>query len=410
MRGDAIPELKQTALQKLITRFQTAANLVLMKMFGSDRAESEDITWEAQVGNRRMTPFAAEDAPAPMVGMEGISEHSAHAAFWKEKMYLGASFMNNIREPGNSNKHYAASKLLATNGAKLRNRCDRRKEWMFCQMLTNGGFTYLDKRGSKVSVDYGIPAANLPTLESTRLWNQDTADVLEDWYDIVESFQYASQTKITHAMVTSEVVRAMTLNKGLQTLLQKSAFGNGDLLARPAQVIASLLDIPNFLIYDEMYEVRCWMSAALASGAGPHTIYVDEVGDIEVGDVVYGVRINTEGGQHTKTAAMTVTAVSASAGTITATGTIATALRPQMDYIYTLRKFLPKDRFTVFSETIEGQKLAEFAEAPFDLDRHYGMKVDSDVKWDPDGIYIRVQNKGLPLLYFEDAVYSVKVL
>jgi len=410
MRGDAIPELKQTALQKLITRFQTAANLVLMKLFGSDRYESEDIEWEAQVGNRRMTPFAAEDAPAPMVGMEGISSHSARAAFWKEKMYLGSSFMNNIREPGNINKHYAASKLLAKESAKLRNRCDRRKEWMFCQMLTQGGFTYLDKRGQKVSVDYGIPDTSLPTLESSRLWNQDTANVLEDWFDIVEHFEYASQAAITHALVTSEVVRAMVLNKGLQTLLQKSAFGNGDLLARPAQVIGSLLNIPNFIIYNEMYEVRCWMRSALAAGAGPHTISVDEVGDIEVGDTIYGVRINESGGKHTKTAAMTVTAVSASAGTITATGTIATALRPQLDFIYTIRKFLPKDRFTVFANEIEGQKIAEFAEAPFDLDRHYGIKVDSDVVWDPDGVFVRVQNKGLPLLFHEDAVYSVKVL
>lgn len=410
MRGDAIPELKQTALQKLITRFQTAGNLILTKLFGSDRYESEDIEWDAQVGNRRMTPFAAEDAPAPMVGMDGISSHKAHAAFWKEKMYLGSSFLNNIREPGNSNKHYAASKILAREGAKLRNRCDRRKEWMFCKMLTAGTFTYLDKRGSKVSVDYGVPAANLPTLASDRLWSASTSKIVEDWYSIVQSFQYASQTAPTHVLVTSDVVNAIRVNSGLQTLLAKSAFGNGDLLTRPAEVIGSLLNIPNFIIYDEMYEVRCWMSAALAAGTGPHTIYVDEVGDLVVGDVIYGVRINTTGGQHTKTAAMTITAIDAVAGTITATGTIATALRPQMDYVYTIRKFLPKDRFTLFADSIEGQKIAEFAEAPFDLDRHYGIKVDGDIKWDPDGVVVRVQNKGLPLLFHEDAVYSVKVL
>jgi len=75
-----------------------------------------------------------------------------------------------------------------------------------------------------------------------------------------------------------------------------------------------------------------------------------------------------------------------------------------------MRKFLPKDQFTVFADTIEGQKIAEFAEAPFDLNRQYGMKVDQKTKWDPDGVFIRVQNKGLPVLYFEDAVYSVTVL
>ncbi|MDY0324782.1 MAG: major capsid protein [Candidatus Cloacimonadaceae bacterium] len=410
MRGDAIPELKQTTLQKLITKFQTAGNLILMKLFGSDKYDSEDIKWEAQVGNRRMTPFAAEDAPSPMVGMEGVSEHSSRAAFWKEKMYLGASFMNNIREPGNERLHYSATKLLAKESAKLRNRCDRRKEWMFCKMLTAGTFTYLDKRGSKVTVDYGIPAANLPSLEAARRWDQPEANVLQDWFNIVEQFEYNAQSPITHALVTSEIIRAMVLNQGMQTLLQKSAFGNGDLMARPTEVIGALLKIPNLIRYDEMYEVRCWLSAALSAGAGPHTIYVDEVGDIEVGDRITGVRIDENGGKHTSTAVMTVTAVSAAAGTITATGAITTALRPQLDYIYTIRKFLPKDRFTVFSDTIGGQKIAEFAEAPFDLDRHYGMKVDSKINWDPDGVYVRVQNKGLPVLFHEDAVYSVKVL
>jgi hypothetical protein len=405
-----IPELKQTALQKLITRFTTAPNLVLTKMFGSDRYESEDIYWEAQIGNRGIMPFAAEDAPAPMIGIEGVSGHQAHAAFWKEKAYLGASFMNNIREPGDSRKHYAATKMLARETNKLRNRCDRRKEWMFCQMLTNGSFTYLDKRGNKVSVDYGIPSTHFPELEAARKWDQDTSKVLEDWFDIVEFFEYHAQAPITHVMVTSEVVRAMVLNKGVQSLLTKSAFGDGDLMTRPAEVLRALLGVQNFMVNNEMYEVRCWMTSALSAGTGPHTIYVDEVKDIAVGDTIYGVRVSDDGGKPTLTEAMTVTATSATAGTITATGTITTALRSQSDYIYTVRKFLPTNRFTVFAETVEGQKLAEFAEAPFDLDRHYGMKVDRNFKWDPDGVFIRVQNKGLPVLFFEDAVYSVEVL
>ena len=404
-----IPELKQATLQKLITRFATAPNLILTKLFGSDRWESEDIFWEAQVGNRGIMPFAAEDAPAPMIGVEGVSEHRAHAAFWKEKAYLGASFMNNIREPGDSRKHYAASKQLARETMKLRNRCDRRKEWMFCKMLTAGEFEYLDKKGVKISVDYGVPATHFPSLESARKWDQDGSKILEDWFDIVEFFEYHAQAPITDVLVTSEVVRAMVLNKGVQSLLQKSAFGDGDLMTRPAEVLKALLGVPRFTIYNEMYEVRCWLTTALSSGAGPHTIYVDEVKDVAVGDTLYGVRHNDDGTQ-TLTEAMTVTAVSAAAGTFTATGAITTSLRSQTDFVYTVRKFLPTDRFTVFADTIEGQKIAEFAEAPFDLNRQYGMKVDQNIKWDPDGVFIRVQNKGLPVLYFEDATYSVEVL
>lgn len=405
-----IPELRQSTLQKLVTRHETAPNLVLMKTFGSDQWESEDIKWEAQIGNRGIMPFAGEDQPAPVVGIEGVSAHEATAAFWKEKTYLGASFMNNIREPGDSRKHYTAAKLLSRETNKLRNRCDRRKEWMFCKMLTAGAFSYLDRRGNKISVDYGVPSAHFPTLAADRLWSADTSKVLEDWFDIVEFYEYHAQAPITHVMITSEVLRALVLNKGVQSLVQKSAFGDGDLMTRPAVVLQSLFGVQNFLVYNEMYEVRSWLASALTAGAGPHTITVDEVKDIEVGDTIYGVAHDDDGSAPTVTEAMTVTAVSAAAGTITATGTITTSLRSQVDYVYTMRKFLPKDQFTVFAENIEGQKIAEFAEAPFDLNRQYGMKVDQKTKWDPDGVFIRVQNKGLPVLYFEDAVYSVTVL
>jgi len=47
--------------------------------------------------------------------------------------------------------------------------------------------------------------------------------------------------------------------------------------------------------------------------------------------------------------------------------------------------------------------------APYGLGRNWGMFVDSDEQWDPDGIFIRVQNKGLPILYHRDAMYILTV-
>jgi hypothetical protein len=47
--------------------------------------------------------------------------------------------------------------------------------------------------------------------------------------------------------------------------------------------------------------------------------------------------------------------------------------------------------------------------SPFGLDRAYGMKVDQETEWDPEGLWIRTQNKGLPVLYNRDAVYVMTV-
>ncbi len=53
--------------------------------------------------------------------------------------------------------------------------------------------------------------------------------------------------------------------------------------------------------------------------------------------------------------------------------------------------------------------VSRYIEAPFGLGRSYGMQTDSHETWDPDGVYIRVQDKGLPVLYNRDAIYSLTV-
>ena len=73
------------------------------------------------------------------------------------------------------------------------------------------------------------------------------------------------------------------------------------------------------------------------------------------------------------------------------------------------KKFLPTDKFIMFASQLDGEKIAEFANAPFGLNRQWGMKVDQNEEWDPEGLFIRVQNKGLPVLYQEDAVYIMTV-
>jgi len=84
-----IPALRLSTLTKLIERFTRSPKLLLMKLFGEDKYPSDEILWEAQTGDRGMTPFSNEDAVSPRVVPTGVSEHRAMAAFWKEKMYFG---------------------------------------------------------------------------------------------------------------------------------------------------------------------------------------------------------------------------------------------------------------------------------------------------------------------------------
>jgi len=403
-----LPDLRPERLQKLIERFMTAPNLLFLNMFGEDNAPSDTIEWESQIGNRGMTPFAAPGSKAQMLAPTGVAKHTAKAAYWKEKIYFDEEFLNNLRQPGTYDQIETAQKRIARETQTLKNRCDRRKEWMICKMLTTGSFSYLQQGGIRIDVDYGIPDDFIFELGSTRKWNytgdDSTVNILEDIMDIKIMLQNSNGGIPTNAYFTSEVLKEMIMAETIQTLLQKSAYGEGDLFARPVQVLGSLLDIPNMVLYDEQYQIRAWLTANVV-GDSTTTIYVDEASDFEVGDTLRFVDVSSSTWEEE-----TISAVNVDAGTITVAAAPSISFRAREDFVYTTRKFIPPDRFVLLAKEVEGSTTAEFLNAPFGLNRTYGMFVDSKDEWDPDGTMVRVQNKGLPVLYNTDCVISMKVI
>jgi hypothetical protein len=399
-----IPDLRLERLTKLITSWLTAPNLVLMKMFGEITAESDVIKWEAQVGNRGMTPFAAPGAPSPSVAPVGLSQHSAMAAYWKEKIYFDEVFLNNLRQEGTTATYLTAQQRLARETLMLRNRCDRRKEWMYAQMLSGGSFSYSADSGIKISVDYGVPSANLVTLAANRYWDSGSQrNIIEDIMDGKIAIQNAISAQLDWAMCTTEILKLLILDRGIQTLLQKSAFGDGALFANPVMVLKSLLGIPNLMIYDEAYVVTAWITTKV-TGASTTTVYVDDASDFVAGGTLrfHDVSANTYEDE-------TITSVDVEAGTILVSSAPTASFKANEDKVTMTRKFLPTNKFCMFASTVDGQKIAEFMKAPYGLDRSYGMQVDTHQEWDPDGVWVRVQNKGLPVLYNKDAIYNLTV-
>jgi len=77
--------------------------------------------------------------------------------------------------------------------------------------------------------------------------------------------------------------------------------------------------------------------------------------------------------------------------------------------VYMTRKFVPTNKFVMWADNVEGEPIAEFMKAPHELDRRWGQQIDRWVVRDPDGIFVRVEDKGLPVLYHEDAIYQLTV-
>ncbi|MEA2067012.1 MAG: major capsid protein [Thermotogota bacterium] len=403
--------LRLEVLQKFMETFMSPPNLTLMNIFGSSASPSSTVKWESQRGGRGMTPFVPPGAPAPTTAPHGIAKHSAEAAYWKEKMYFDEEFLNNLRKAGTTAEHQSAAATLARELALLSNRSNRRKEWMFAQMLFNGSFDYAVKGGVKASVNYDIPDDHKVTLASAYNWDDGaTSVILSDIQDGKKKISDDCGGIVDLAVCNSTVLKYMANDTTLRGILQKNAFGDGglykgnlhDIIGVNSKVLGALLDIPNFVIYDERYEIRAWLTSAVS--VGQSWVEVDDVSDFETGQKIrfYDASAGTYEDRW-------IYGITTETNMIQLSQGLSSAYKASEDYVTMGKCFIPDDKFVMMATKVDGQPIAEYKEAPFGLARHYGQFTDKNEKWDPEGVYIRVQDKGIPILYQRDAVYILDV-
>lgn len=413
-RGSSdIPILRLEVLQKFMESFMAPPNLILSGMFASSTSPSSTIRWESQRGGRGMTPFVAPGSPAPVTSPHGVAQHVAEVAYWKEKMPFDEEFLNNLRQPGTDAVYQSAEAKLARELAGLKNRSLRRKEWMFAQMLCNNGFTYQVKGGYRASVSYGIPSDHRITLGSTYNWNNGASkDILGDIRDAKIALSQDCGGTIDYAIFNSQVLKLLAADSTIRDILKRQAFmesnlysGNlNNLIGVNAKVIGSLLDIPNLVVYDEMYEVRAWLTGAVTGGSTTW-ISLDDVSDFEEDAAIrfWDVSAGTYEDR-------VVIGVNIENGTVQINYPPATSYKSGEDYVTQAKPFIPDDKFIMMASKVDGQPIAEYKQAPFGLNRNYGQFTDSYDEWDPEVTWIRVQDKGLPILFNRDAIYTIDVV
>ncbi len=413
MRGIGdIADLRLEVLTDLVTRFTTPPELMLTTLFGETDAPSDSIKWESYEGTRGMAPFVPPGVPSPRTAPLGVTKHTATAATWKEKMYFDEEFLNNLREPGTVATYMAAKTRLARESASLSYRSMRRKEWMIAKMLFSGKITYEVTGGMKAEVDYKLPTANNVTLTTNYMWPAgSTKDILGDIMDAKKTVKDACGVLPSVAMCTTNVLKMLAQDTTIRQLLKKSDFGNGDLftgtrggiLGVNPKVIQSLLDIPRLEVYDEVYEVRAYLTAGVTASSST-VISVEDASDFEAGSYLRFVDVS-EGTWED----CLIDSVSVPANTVTIHAAPAASYRAVEDYCFVRKTFLPTNKFVMFAPVVEGKPIAEFLRAPYGLSRLYGRQADTHETWDPDGIFLRVQDKGLPVLYQRDAIYNLTV-
>lgn len=406
MKGSqGIPSLKLETLNKLISNLPPAPTNFFANMFPATKYDSDTIRWEIEYGSAGMTPFVAPGSIAPAIGLDGIGEASAKAAFFKEKMYFDEEFLNNMREVSTWATYQSAEKKLSRGVKKLDWRIQRRREWMFAQMFIKGSLSYVQKGGTKFTVSYGVPDSHIINLDASRQWDDGASrNPIEDIFDAKRILADDAGVGVEYAMCNSDLLKTLILDSKLQALLSKSTFGNGDLFTNPELVIGTLLGVGKLAIYDEMYEVPGWIMQNVVGGSTT-VIHVDDSSDFEVGGKarLYDMsEVNIWEDE-------TISAVDQEAGTITLATAPTRSFKAGEDRVIMKKKFIEDNRFFMFNSSRNGEKIAEFLEAPYGNSRRWGKFSDTKDEWDPEGMWLRVQDKGLPVCYYPDTTITLVV-
>lgn len=403
MKGiQGIPALQLVTLNKLISQLDKVPTNFFSNMFASVQYPSDTIKWELEYTSGGMTPFVAPGSVAPTVGIDGVSQAEARAAYWKEKMYFDEEFLNNLRQPGTTDVYATAERKLAKGVKKLQYRCERRREWMVSQMITQGSISYQTNGGAKFSVSYGIPTSHTETLATARKWADGaTRNPVEDIFDAKTVLSTDAGVVPEYAILNSELLKVLILDEKIQALLEKSAFGNGDLFSNPGPVLASLLGVGKLTVYDELYEIQ----AQLLTTPGSTTIYLEDVSDFIVGETLRFINTLLYGVWEDEV----ISAIDVNAGTVTLVAQPTATFVGGRDKVQMRKKFIADNEFHLIATKSGGEPIAEFLEAPYGLDRRHGFYADTELEWDPEGIWLRVQDKGLPVMYHPDTTFKLIV-
>jgi hypothetical protein len=406
MKGsEGIPALKLVTLNKLISKMDKAPNLFFNSLFPSVQYPSDEIKWEIEYSSAGMTPFVAPGSVAPAIGLDGVGEGSAKAAYYKEKMYFDEEMLNNLREVGSWATYQTAERKLVKGAKKLDYRIQRRREWMNAKMMIDGEISYIQKGGANFSLSYGIPTSHIVTLTTDYKWGTGASrNPVKDIFDGKAVMSVDAGVVPEYSMCNTETMKLLLFDSDIQDLLSKSAFGDGDLFSNPTGVIASILGIGTLKIYDELYEVPAWLTANV-TGGDTTVISVDDASDFEVGGTLRFYDMS----EYNTYEDETITAVDVTAGTVTVSIAPAMSFIAGQDKVTMKKKYIADNVFFMFNTMQDGEKIAEFMEAPYGIPRRWGKYGDTKDEWDPEGMWLRIQDKGLPVLYRPETTYKLIV-
>lgn len=384
-----------TTLIAIASRLVPPPDMGFTRYFPVVRLGGDNVTWEYELGSAGMSPVVAPGSPAPIVGLDGSASGSASVAYWKEKMFLDETTANNTRRIGTL-EYETAQRKLAEMLQKLIHRSKRRQEWFAARALLDAKLVYTMENGHTVAVDFHRPPGNRKVLAGNARWGQVDAQPLKDILDLKEYMADMHGVTITVVKMNSSTLRLLGDDPALIELFKKAGYGDGGFLANPARELGKVLNVV-FELNDDFYDVP-----AEVFGVTGNVLTVDNARDFSVGGKLFADLVDREFREEFRY----ITAITGNQVTVE---TAFTTMRPGKDRVTMRKKYLQDGEVVALPSTFEGNAIGKYYLAPFGIPARYGMYTDSDTVWDPDGVYLRVQNKGLPVVHSPQAVFTLVV-
>ncbi len=413
-KGNIIPELHLSTLQKFIERSTTPPSMVLSNMFPVNNAPSDSIEWESRYGSAEMIPFVARGSRGPSFGDDGVGKHSMKAAYFASDRFFGEEFLNNLRKPGTRQEKMSGQSEISRAMTRMLNAVDRRREWMWAKALFDGTMSYNIKGFSTTpefaSVSWGIPTSHQVTLGSTAKWYGDfpavaDRDVFADVFNMRNRLADSLEMEVStmELYLNSRLLQSLVKDSGIRDLVQTQNISEAQLVNNPTGTIAQILGVGSINPYDASYTITQPLAQAYTSGT---TIYVVDATDFEVGGEVYlkNTKDVSAGPRATITAVNTVT------GALTLdkalTGVTGVPFKSQL----AMRKwFLSVDKIVAVVPNVDGMPIAEMMQAPYGNGGVYGKRMRTKEEEYPDGIRLIMEDLALPVIYHPAAIYQLTV-
>lgn len=173
---DNIPHLRNKVLTETVRMNRAGAGALAGERIMPDRDVASRITqWDRTYGARLLAPIVAPTTATPLVKSPGADRVEAEAVDIREKFALEEKDVLFLMDPGMREGPAGRSQWadIEEHLNRMRGQVLARREQLVWDALTSGSTTYdttVDGERLKLTVDYGVPSANL-TADAAVSWS-----------------------------------------------------------------------------------------------------------------------------------------------------------------------------------------------------------------------------------------------